>query len=279
MQELKDDNGNLIKMGLYNLKGFIDNGLALNEAAVQTMASICSGAQETEVKYYNMDIKTISPDYYPIECALLNQMTFFTGSYPLFHSTLFSDDIFKNTFIAKSDADTYYCIENNLDLILKKEEKLSNLIIELQNAEDNIRYVKKLNIKIQNIKKQITDLSVSTQNLIIKNCFTKELNSIRTLDELKQFQEHLYKFKDILIYADNTCFYNQFYCDAMAKLDEKRNQIKYGLIGYFNDFQKDLAIIENNTFSINFFKKLITKIKLLLKIKSTNTEKILRLND
>ena len=58
------------------------------------------------VKYYNMELSTESPDYYPLQTALLNEMIYFTGTYPLYHSTLYSNDIFKNTFIAKSSSKT-----------------------------------------------------------------------------------------------------------------------------------------------------------------------------
>ena len=57
------------------------------------------GVSQDSVKYYDMEFKTDSPNYYPIECDLVKQMTYFTGTYPLYHSTLYSNDIFKNTFI------------------------------------------------------------------------------------------------------------------------------------------------------------------------------------
>ncbi len=272
MQELKDENGKLLRMGLYNLEKFKDTGLALNEAAVQTMASICTNCEEDEVKYYNMDIKTISPDYYPLECALINQMIYFTGSYPLFHSTLFSDDIFKNTFIAKSSLKTYCTIEKNFDLILECQDSLTGLLFELQDSAKNLNYIKKINLKIYKLKKQISNLCIETQNLIIKDCFTKEFESIKNKRDLKDFQKHLYNFKNVLIYADNDAsFYNTFYCDIMTKLDEKRELLeKNGILTFI---ERDLALVEADMFNVNLFKKLMDKLKLVVKFRISEQAK------
>ena len=92
-----------------------NNGIGLNEAAVQLMT--CEGLKNyyEDVKYYNLNLKTISPTYYPLECAILSQVCYFTGTYPLYHSTLYGDDIFKNTFITLSDNTTFYKVKNNLD--------------------------------------------------------------------------------------------------------------------------------------------------------------------
>lgn len=270
MQELKNENGKLIRMGLYNLEKFNDSGIALNEAAVQTMASMCTGCKEESVRYYNMDIKTISPDYYPLECTLLNEMIYFTGSYSLFHSTLFSDDVFKNAFIAKSSAKTYYEIENNFDKILNYQDALNDLLFKLKtNDDDNLQYIKTLNLKINKLKDQISNLCINTQNLIIKDCFTKEFDSIKNMCDLKDFQKHLYNFKDILIYTDNYSFYNTFYCDIMGKLDEKREILSKN--GILTSIENDLALVKPDMFSTNVFKKIINKIRLL--VHATNTEK------
>ena len=82
-------------------------GLGLNEAAVQLMASEANGQSAQEETYYGISIKTISPDYYPLECTLANEITYFTGTYPLYNSALYTTDIFKNTFMLKTSKKTY----------------------------------------------------------------------------------------------------------------------------------------------------------------------------
>ena len=126
-----------------------NNGIGLNEAAVQLMT--CEGLKNyyEDVKYYNLNLKTISPTYYPLECAILSQVCYFTGTYPLYHSTLYGDDIFKNTFITLSDNTTFYKVKNNLDKMLNLENELEYYINLLSHYEANIKKTRKLNIIIE----------------------------------------------------------------------------------------------------------------------------------
>ena len=92
MQELKNKNGKLLRLGLYNLDGVVRHGMALNEAAVQHMASVATGSKIDTVKYYNMTLNTESPDFYPILTALLN--LFFCNTVPsLFISSMSSPSL------------------------------------------------------------------------------------------------------------------------------------------------------------------------------------------
>ena len=147
IQELRDENNNLVKMGLYNCT--FNSGLGINEAAVQLMASEANMCPSTSETYYNVSLNTISPNYYPLECALVNQMAYFTGTYPLFHSTLNSNDVFKNTFILKSNKRAYNAIVKNLDLLLACENDLNYFANELQYAS-KVNEIKLLNKLIPN---------------------------------------------------------------------------------------------------------------------------------
>jgi len=86
LQKVEDEKGNLLALGLYD---FVTNkGMALNEATVQLMSMEACEEQDSEVKYYGLDMKTSSPTYYPLECVIVKQMAYFTGTYPLYHSCL-----------------------------------------------------------------------------------------------------------------------------------------------------------------------------------------------
>ena len=79
----EDQKGKLTKLGLYDLTQ--ETGLAINEAAVQLLASRTSRTSTFDtVTYYGMSFVSESPEYYPLECALLSQMMFFTGDEPLY---------------------------------------------------------------------------------------------------------------------------------------------------------------------------------------------------
>lgn len=268
IQEQKDSHGKLLRLGLYNFEKGKNSGMALNEASVQLMASYANNSTLDYVKYYNMEFSTESPDFYPIQTALLKQLIYFTGTYPLFHSTLYSNDIFKNTFIEIANAKTYYQIENNFDLIMHYESKLSETTFELSTSSDEMKslsHVKKLNMKVQALKSIILEKTLETQNIILSNCFNKQFEHIKTLEDIKKFQSDLYKFKNVLISSDNYHFYNDYYIDMMNQLEEKREFIlKYGEISRAENFGTSLSTTQEQTYGFQFFKKLFQKLALLL---------------
>jgi len=268
VQALTNKRGKLLRLGLYNLEGTSNDGMALNEAAVQHLASVATNSTLDTVKYYNMELSTESPDYYPLQTALLNEMMYFTGSYSLYHSTLYSDDVFKNTFIAKSNVRTYEKIEKNFDLIFEYEAKLAAETYKLSISSEeikNIDKIKRINSKIDDLKAIIFEKTLETQNLIVLNCFNHELNSIKTLEDVKTFQRSLYNFKHLLITTNNYSFFNDFYIDMMNKLEEKREFIlKYGNILTLDSLTNELANVEEKTFGFQFFKRLFNKLKLLI---------------
>ena len=268
MQELKSKHGRLLRLGLYNMESPFHHGMAINEAAVQLMASIATDSKKDSVKYYNMELSTESPDYYPILTALLNEMIYFTGSYPLFHSTLYSNDVFKNTFALKSSYKAYSQIEKNFDLILSYETLLSEEVAKLSefsNDGDNIATIKRINSRVDDYKKIILEKTIETQDLIISNCFESEFNSIKTLEDVSNFELSLQTFRNVMI---NTKGYDAFdnYCaNIVEKLDQKREFIlKYGNILTLDSITLELTKVEEHTYGFQFFKKLFQKLKLLV---------------
>lgn len=271
IQTQKDKRGRLTRLGLYDLG---NTGIAINEAAVQLMASTAQGVDFDNVKYYDIYISTTSPDCYPLQCALLTEMVYFTGTYPLYQSTLNSNDIFKNTFISYSDKKTYNKIELNLDKLLKLEDDLYYFSIELSNAS-NERDLKLLNRLINNRKTAIRKVFFETQNLIIQNCFTNQFNAITTLEDVKEFQNKLYNFKNVLCYTDDYNFYNEFYCNTMIALESVREFLENnGNMVEYRNTNKSLTVVDNSTGIFNLLKRFFQKIGKLFSINKRNVEEV-----
>lgn len=267
VQELRNENGTLLRLGLYNPGS---NGIGINEAAVQTMASIASSSKLDSVNYYNISINTISPDYYPLECALLNEMTYFTGTYPLFHSTLNSNDIFKNTFISYSDKKTYNTIEKNFDKLLKLQEEISVFFFELRNS-DKPRDAKLIDKLIEKRKEKVRNLFIQTQDLIIQNCFTKEFSELKTEEDIATFQSHLYNFKDVLCYCDGYEFYNNFYRNTMFALDGLRTALENGeTLDSYRQTNTSLVTLDNKNKFVQFLTLFFRKIGRLFSLNKAN---------
>lgn len=276
IQTLKNRNGKLLRLGLYDLTKFKPTGLSLNEASVQLMASEANGAKMDNVKYYGMDLTTISPNYYPIQCTLVRQMAYFTGTYPLYHSTIYSNDIFKNTFILKSNEKAYNKIVNNLDLIEQYEENIQKLSIHLSEIENNIKKYGSIQGTINDLKKQIQKITLETQELILVNCAYSDLELVRDYQSVNDLKNKLYKFEKYWIHTDGYDFFNQFYYKMMDELEYKNRLIrKYGILNQFKDIRESLALIETKPAPLSLFKTATQKIKELLHInkENKNTEK------
>lgn len=271
IQELRDPNNNLIKMGLYNPS--LDSGLGINEAAVQLMASEANMMETKNETYFNISINTISPNYYPLQCTLLNEIAYFTGTYPLYHSTINSNDVFKNTFILKSDKKTYSIITKNFDKLISLENELNYYASELQYAEKT-HSIKSLNTLINKVKEDITCIFFKTQNLIIEKFFKSEFNNIRNLDDIKEFNKKIYNFKDVMGASNDYTFYNEFYRQMMSVLEEKRAYVQqYGEINLFENLNNGLMIVDNTKNSFSFVSMFISKIKKLFRL-NTSAESI-----
>lgn len=261
IQEFRDANNNLVKMGLYNCT--FNSGLGINEAAVQLMASEANMCPSTSETYYNVSLNTISPNYYPLECALVNQMAYFTGTYPLFHSTLNSNDVFKNTFILKSNKRAYNTIVKNIDLLLDYENDLNYFASELQYA-NKVSEIKLLNKLIASKKDSITSIFFKTQNLIIESCFISEFNNIRNLEDVKEYKNKLYNFKNIMGSNENYTFYNEFYRKIMESLEKKKEQIEqFGEINLFETSENSLVLVDNTKRALSFVSTFFVKVKKL----------------
>lgn len=261
LQELKDEKGNLIRLGLYNLKN--NRGLAINEAAVQLMTAVASQKQEDKVKYYDIQLTTKSPDYYPLQCTLLNQMLYFTGYYPLYHSTLHSDDVFKNTFIIKYGNKAYSTIEKNIDTILELENTLNNNNVELQYTNSQ-RRVKQINESALECKRKITKTFIETQDYIMENCFNAEFEQIKTIEELRYFKDKIYKFKDFIGYTENYLNYNNYYIRKMQELEIRKMQIENGELDIIEEKTQSSELVDIQTVGFSFIRRIFIKLRDLI---------------
>ena len=262
LQELKDNKGNLIRLGLYDFAEGGVKGMAINEAAVQTMAGKANKSNPDKVKYYDISLETISPDYYPLECALLSQLTYFTGSYPLYHSTLYSDDIFKDTVNSKFGKKAYKNLRDAFDILMQKQANLSMLTTALQETTNN-RRTKKIDKTIEKYKEEIADLFLKIQNYIIKNGFEKEFKTTKNMDDLLHFKDRLYQFKDLIGYTLGYNFYNEFYIQTMTEFEKKKEYIEqYGEIVDGNMETPKLALTVTEQ-KMSLIKRIMTKIGIL----------------
>ena len=228
IQEVKDHKNYLIRMGLCDYTEFKIYGLALNEAAVQLMASKIIGIPKDFVKYYGISFETNSPSYYPLECCLANQLAYLVGEDVLFESTINSNDNFKNAFINATSLKVFSAIQNAFGDILNAEEsiiKLNNKILQIDNRN---KKVDNMVNKISDLKNTIKITFLRTQNLIISSYFDNAFEKISNLEELENYRRKLYKFKNYLGISDGYTFFNDYYIEKMNQLEHKYNVLENG---------------------------------------------------
>lgn len=221
LQEVKDKKNHLLRMGLCDYTEFKIYGLGLNEAAVQLMTSKVLGSKSDFVKYFNIEFETASPLYYPLECCLVNQLSYISGESLLLNSTFNSNNDFKEYLCKYIGYKNFATIQNSIDTIIDLEEQIIKLNNKIINVNDRNKKVDNFIDKINQIKLSISDTFFSTQNLIITSYFDNLFKLINNDSDIEFFRKKLYNFKDFLGSTENYTFFNDYYVDKMMALENK----------------------------------------------------------
>jgi len=246
IQENRDKNNNLLRLGLCDFTHPKLVGMALNEAAVQLMTSKILNLKQDKVKYFGITIPTTSPDYYPLECNLVNQLAYIVGEDILFNSTLNGNLVFETTLTTLTSKKSFKQIRDNLDIIMILEDKLSYLSYILENNELG-KKKEKFEIKIEKIKNRVTNIFIETQNLILSSYFDLYFNELYSIKGIENFRNKLYSYQRYIGTTDNYSFYSNYYISKMADLEKKRTEFKNNSIA--------LIPVKNNPI-VSLFKKI-----------------------
>ena len=225
LQEIKDKKGHLVRLGLCDFGELKICGMALNEGAVQYMASKALNTEQEIVKYYGISLPTISPSYYPILCNLVAQMAYITGEEALYDSTFYGSSVFKEKFANLCGVDSLLKIESNMDKIMEAEEKAIKLNNKLMYDELEVMKAQKVAKKVENYKKKIKEIFFETQKLIFTSYFNTQFNKILTTADIDEYRLRLYNYKNYIGISDDYSEFNEFYINKMMDLDSKYEKI------------------------------------------------------
>ena len=225
LQEIKDKKGHLVRLGLCDFGELKICGMALNEGAVQYMASKALNTEQEIVKYYGISLPTNSPSYYPILCNLVAQMAYITGEEALYDSTFYGSSVFKEKFANLCGVDSLLKIESNMDKIMEAEEKAIKLNNKLMYNELEVMKAQKVAKKVENYKKKIKEIFFETQKLIFTSFFNTQFNKILTTADIDEYRLRLYNYKNYIGISDDYSEFNEFYINKMMDLDAKYEKI------------------------------------------------------
>lgn len=263
------ENNFLVRMGLFEPSKLFrsEKGLGLNEASVQYLSSIIAKEVPDHVRYYELELVTPSSNYYPLETAIVRQMCFFTGTYPLFFSTLFSTDLFEKTFKTITSEDNYNYIEKKLTEIVHLQEKLSNIYSHIHTH--NQAESKKISVlnNITNLKNKLRETVLDVQKIIYTSAFANELDKVETVQDIVNIQTLISNFENYIISYENDYSFEQFKDKISAELNNKLALIEaYGNYSFALKAKKDILNLPK-IYSQSFFKTFFTKIKLLIDLR------------
>ena len=266
--ELTEDNF-LIRMGLFKPSKLFkpEKGLGLNEASVQYIASTIVKEVPDHVKYYELELTTPSSNYYPLETAIIRQMCFFTGTYPLFFSTLFSTDLFEKTFKTITSEDNYNYIEEKLTYIVQLQEKLSKVYSNIHTH--NQAESKKISVlnNITSLKNKLRETVLDVQKIIYTSAFANELDKIETVQDIVNMKTLISNFENYIINYEGDYSFEQFKDKINIELNNKLALIEaYGNYSFALKARKDILNLPK-IYSQSFIKTFFSKIKLLIDLR------------
>ena len=247
------DNNKVVKMGLFDVKSYKNKGLALNEAAVQIIASQVSGIKPASLTYFDMKFSSPSHEYYPLETALLRQMSYFTGTYPLFYSTIYSTNLFKDVFSNITSKKLYEDLSNNMNKLMDLQDKF--LKAQEENPDENDKESIKDAFK-RDIQKTVSNI----QQSIFKNAFQKQFKKIKVKQDIQNFRISLLNFNNYLIEIPNENSFEQFRDSITSDLISLEIELEQK--GYIEKYDINKSLSPINNYSFNFFRTLFYKLKL-----------------
>lgn len=248
LQEIKDPKGNLVKLGLCNFENLKVQGMALNEGAVQLMASKALGQTQEIVKYYGISLPTNSPTYYPILCNLVAQMAYAVGEENLFDSTFYGTNLFAERFSDLCGKNVLTKIQENLDKIMDTEEKIIMLNQKLISDTCEGMKAQKVANKIAKLKDKIKNTYFLTQDLIYSSYFNTQFAQISTTADIDSYRFRLYNYKNYIGITEDYSNFNNYYINKMMDLDKKYEHIMNNT---------SIAIVNQSAIA-TFFRKLKT---------------------
>ena len=238
IQEYRDKKKKLIQLGLCDVMETKIRGLALNEAAIQYIVQRILNGESKIIDIYGMRVPTLSKDYYPILTNLIEQITFLIGEDKLIDSTINSNNEFKYEAIDMLGEETYKAIENSFEQILEAK----NIMIknkEQSIIDENIELIKKIYINIQ--------------NKIMTSYFNKKFKKIKDIEQLKDFNNNLSKYKQYIGSDEVQALYIDYYKDMQEQIKEKEQSF----------INKSLIVVKENRI-VNIFNRIKNFIKSLV---------------
>lgn len=229
LQNNKNKNGKLTKIGLCNFGQFSVFGLGINEAIVQYISAKTVGNEIATIEKYGVRLKTISPNYYPFLTSLIEQIVYLMGEDILVTGILFDGNKLEDELLNTFEANTKRII-NQFDIIVDINNKLT--------TETNME-------KINIYQEEIVAMYVDTQNKIFSTYFEKVLPKLTTLQEIDFYMDKAVCYRNVMgISTQERFLFGSFYDIKLEELESKYEKKKIKI--YKKTENNSLAVVSEN---------------------------------
>ena len=179
----------LCRFGAYNIKG-----LALNEAAIQLIISMVFDNKQEENKYFGIQIKSIKNKYFPILCAILQQIVYILGYMPLLTSILENSDDFEIEFEKFAGKNSYSFLLESFDKMMKARDEIVEKNRIIKNKELEKRKIKILEKQIEIYIKEIQNHFLAIQKLCYTEYFAPMFKRAKTKEDINKIEEEIERY-------------------------------------------------------------------------------------
>lgn len=215
MQDVRKKNGKLDRIGLCNFNELSLHGLGINEGAVQYVSAKALNSGVQTVKTFEIVLRTISPNYYPVLTNLIEQIVFLIGEDELVKAIILNDEEFENTF--------FNTFEENAQDIIKLFDEIINYNVK-NNKEIEIKKAKE-QVEDKSKTDQLKNLYIQAQDLIMRTFFEKQYKLLQTEEDVQNLST---KLENYIKLTGKIEINGQYYsnCDSfkskfMNKLDKQ----------------------------------------------------------
>ena len=214
LQVFRKNNGKIKQIGLCNFGDFSVSGLGLNEALVQYMSAKLTKREKQRTTVYGLELKTISPDAYPVLTNLMEELVYLLGEEEIVLASINAknnfDDLFYNTFEEKGNQ------------IIKAFDKVLDLKNKLLEAREGI--YKKETPEV--LEASICYTYLNTQKTMLTKYFDKMVTMLTSIEEIDFYIEKSLNFSKVLGLSEKNRaevldFYEEYKDEIMKKFDKR----------------------------------------------------------
>ena len=203
---LQDKREKQKRMGLCTFEQYKVRGMALNEIGISYISN-----------------KLLNKSNHNKTFTLLKQILLITGEDVFLDSILNNNNKFQEKFMQMVNSENlYYKMQNTLDAMFDLEQITKRLDFEGRKSANPQRYLAKINMHKHTLNSKFSEIQWDIYN----RYFSRKIELIDEIEEIKQYKEELFNFNQWLEISED----EQKYSNYVAEKIEKLNRIELELI-------------------------------------------------